>query len=82
MVLMTDGILEAVETDLAGMPTLAALVAQSLGSGGAVHGSLLAQLAQLPAPLAKREPDDMTLLSVELLAEARKATLVGFPAMA
>lgn len=81
MVLMTDGVLEAVETDLAGMPILAALVAQGLGSSGAVHGRLLAQLAELAAPLAKRAPDDMTLLSLELLAEARKATLVGFPAI-
>jgi serine phosphatase RsbU (regulator of sigma subunit) len=81
LVLMTDGILEAVETDLTGMPTLAALVGQmgqGMGSGGAVHGRLLEQLA---AQLQQRTPDDMTLMSLELLAEARKATLVGMQAM-
>jgi two-component system, chemotaxis family, sensor kinase Cph1 len=79
LVLMTDGVLEAVETDLAEMPTLSALVGQCSGSGGAVHGRLLAQLA---GQLSQRAPDDMTLLSLELLAEARKATLCGLPAMA
>lgn len=79
MVLMTDGVLEAVETDLAEMPTLSALVGQGIGSGGAVHGRLLAQLT---AQLGQRVPDDMTLLCLELLAEARKATLSGLPALA
>jgi len=74
LVLMTDGVLEAVETDLTDMPILAALVGQGVGSSGAVHGRLLEQLA---ARLEQRAPDDMTLLSFELLAEARKATLVG-----
>lgn len=74
LVLMTDGVLEAVESDLAGMPKLAALVAQGFGSSGAVHGRLLEELA---AKLEQRAPDDMTLLSLELLAEVRKATLVG-----
>jgi len=79
MVLMTDGILEAVETDLQGMPTLIALVGQGLGSGGAVHRRLLAQLA---AQLSKRDPDDMMLLSLELLGHARKSTLSGIQAVA
>jgi serine phosphatase RsbU (regulator of sigma subunit) len=79
MVLMTDGILEAVETDLQGMPTLIALVGQGLGSGGAVHRRLLAQLA---SQLSKRDPDDMMLLSLELLGQARKATLTGIQAVA
>ncbi len=74
LLLMTDGVLEAVETNLTDMPTLAALVGQGIGSSGAVHGRLLEQLA---ARLEQRVPDDMTLLSFELLAEARKATLVG-----
>lgn len=74
LLLMTDGVLEAVETDLTDMPTLAALVGQGFGSSGAVHGRLLAQLA---ARLEQRVPDDMTLLSFELLPEVRKATLVG-----
>lgn len=79
LVLMTDGILEAVETDLQGMPTLTALVGQGIGSGGAVHRRLLAQLT---AQEAARDPDDMMLLSLELLAEARVATLCGLQAMA
>ena len=74
MVVMTDGILEAVETDLQGMPTLTALVGQGLGSGGAVHRRLLAQLT---AEQSKRDSDDMMLLSLELLAKARKSTLCG-----
>jgi serine phosphatase RsbU (regulator of sigma subunit) len=74
LVLMTDGVLEAVETDLTDMPTLAALVGQGLGNSGAVHGRVLAQLA---ARLEQRATDDMTLLSFELLPEPRKATLVG-----
>lgn len=78
LVLMTDGVLEAVETDLAGMPTLAALVGQGVGSGGAVHGRVLAQLAM---QRVERAADDATLLSLELLPEARKPTLVGLPAM-
>lgn len=79
MVLMTDGILEAVETDLQGMPTLIALLAQGLGSSGAVHRRLLAQLT---AQRSERDPDDMTLISLELLAQARVATLSGIQALA
>jgi serine phosphatase RsbU (regulator of sigma subunit) len=79
LVLMTDGVLEAVETDLTGMPRMAALVGQGAGSGGAVYGRLLEQLA---ARLEQRAPDDdMTLLSLELLPEVRKATLVGMQAL-
>jgi serine phosphatase RsbU (regulator of sigma subunit) len=66
MVLMTDGIVEAVETDLTEMPRLMALVAQGVGDGSAVHGRLLSQLR---AP-RQREADDMTLVSLELLTDA------------
>ncbi len=79
VVVMTDGILEAVETDLQGMPRLTAAVGHGVGGGGAVHRRLLAQLT---APHAKRDADDMMLLSLELLAEARVATLVGVQAVA
>jgi serine phosphatase RsbU (regulator of sigma subunit) len=79
IVLMTDGILEAVETDLQGMPTLTALVGQGVGSSGAVHRRLLAQLT---AQQSQRAPDDMMLLSLELLAQARVATLSGIQAVA
>lgn len=79
MVLMTDGILEAVETDLQGMPTLKRLVGQCIGNGGAVHRRLL---AQLKAQQSNRDPDDMMLLSLELMAQARKSTLSGIQAVA
>jgi serine phosphatase RsbU (regulator of sigma subunit) len=65
MVLMTDGIVEAVETDLTEMPKLTALVAQTRGGGGAVHRGVL---SQLQAP--QDDDDDMTLLSLELLGDA------------
>jgi serine phosphatase RsbU (regulator of sigma subunit) len=70
MVLMTDGVVEAVETDLTEMPKLMALVAQGLGGGSAVHGRLLSQLT---AP-RHRAPDDMTLLSLELLCDTAAAS--------
>jgi serine phosphatase RsbU (regulator of sigma subunit) len=67
MVLMTDGIVEAVETDLAEMPTLKGLVAQAGDDGGAVHRCLTKELrAERPG----READDMTLVSLEILEEA------------
>jgi serine phosphatase RsbU (regulator of sigma subunit) len=66
MVLMTDGIVEAVETDLTEMPKLLALTAQSVGSGWAIHHRLLASLG---AENEARDPDDMTLLSLELMGE-------------
>lgn len=64
MVLMTDGVLEAVETDLAGMPKLMALVEQTQGNGDAVYGRLLERLREQQL---LHEPDDTTLLSLELL---------------
>lgn len=80
LVLMTDGMLEAVETDLQGMPTLISLVQQGVGNGGAVHRRLLAEL--MAQQQAERDPDDMMLLSLELLAHARVATLSGIQALA
>jgi serine phosphatase RsbU (regulator of sigma subunit) len=75
MVLMTDGIVEAVETDLAEMPRLTSLVAQGAGGSRAVHHRLLAQLtAQEPG----RAADDMTLLSLELLSESGSWNLTAF----
>lgn len=68
IVLMTDGIVEAVETDLTEMPKLLALTAQSVGSGRAIHQHLLGSLSK-----EVREPDDMTLLSLELMGEPPSA---------
>jgi phosphoserine phosphatase RsbU/P len=61
IVLMTDGVLEAVETDLANMPRLLAAVAQGVGESAAVHGRLLAELGSR----ALHDPDNMTLLNLE-----------------
>jgi phosphoserine phosphatase RsbU/P len=70
MVLMTDGIVEAVETDLTEMPKLLALTAQSVGSGCAIHRHLLGSLDE---ENEARDPDDMTLLSLELMREPASA---------
>jgi serine phosphatase RsbU (regulator of sigma subunit) len=70
MVLMTDGIVEAVETDLTEMPKLLALTAQSVGSGWEIHRHLLGSLSE---EKEARDPDDMTLLSLELMGEPPSA---------
>ncbi len=72
VVLMTDGILEAIETELSEMSTLIALLSETTGGSGAVHRSLL---ARLPGPHAEPPGDDMTLLSLELVAEPRAPRL-------
>jgi serine phosphatase RsbU (regulator of sigma subunit) len=63
LVLMTDGILEAIETDLEGMSRLKALLAVAQDAG-AVHRRLFEQLLR---EREERVADDMTLLSLELL---------------
>lgn len=65
VVLMTDGMLEAVETDLTGMPNLSALVAQEPGDGRGVHTRLLQKLA---AATENRTADDVMLVSLDLVA--------------
>jgi serine phosphatase RsbU (regulator of sigma subunit) len=69
VVLMTDGVVEAVESDLAGMPRLTALVETTQGDGDAVHQRLLEQLSH---DATGRAPDDMTLLSLELRSGPRQ----------
>lgn len=64
IVLMTDGMLEAVETDLTGMPNLSALVAQAPGGSKEVHRRLLVHLADATQ---NQSTDDVTLLSLELM---------------
>lgn len=66
IVLMTDGIVEAVESDLAEMPRLTALVAEGAGDSKAVHRRMLGRLTAQP----NRAADDMTLLSLELLPQS------------
>jgi sigma-B regulation protein RsbU (phosphoserine phosphatase) len=65
LVFMTDGVLEAVETDLDAMSRLAAVVGQQPGGSRDVHRRLLATLPTYPPA---RRADDMTLVSLELLA--------------
>lgn len=62
VVSMTDGVLESVETDLSGMPTLRELVSQSPGSGDEIHRRVLSRV-----PPAGKRVDDMSLLSLEWL---------------
>lgn len=72
VVFMTDGVLEAIETDLTAMSRLAAVVAQQPGRGNDVHRRLLASLPTYPP---ERRADDMTLLSLELLTEQTTSDL-------
>jgi serine phosphatase RsbU (regulator of sigma subunit) len=71
VVFMTDGVLEAIETDLSAMSRLAAVMAQQPGRGSDVHRRLLASLPTYPP---ERRADDMTLLSLELVAEQPAST--------
>lgn len=66
VVFMTDGLLEAVETDLTRMSTLTQLVASAPAGSRAVQRCLLAEFEQSQRP--GRPKDDMTLLSLEVLA--------------
>lgn len=65
VVFMTDGILESVETDLTKMPTLRALVAGAPASSTSLHRFLLENVED---QARYREPDDRTLLSLQVLA--------------
>lgn len=66
IVLMTDGLLEAVESDLANMPHLRSMVGAAPLDAAAVRRLLLLDLDR---PGAVRRMDDVTLLCVELLAD-------------
>ena len=68
IIIMTDGILEVVETDLAEMPTLMALVAEAPAGSRGVHRFLMDNV-KVHAP--ERRIDDMTLLSLEVLCAGR-----------
>jgi serine phosphatase RsbU (regulator of sigma subunit) len=64
LVFMTDGVLEAIESDLLGMPTLRRRLAQAPANSRAVHDSILELLR---AKGSQNHADDRTLVSVELL---------------
>jgi serine phosphatase RsbU (regulator of sigma subunit) len=66
VVFMTDGLLEAVETDLERLPTLTRLVASAPAGGKGVQQRLLAAFEQNQNSRCMK--DDVTLLSLEVLA--------------
>lgn len=65
LVFMTDGVLEAIESDLVGMSTLRNVLAQAPAGSRAVHDAIL-ELLRARA-IAPERADDRTLVSVELL---------------
>jgi serine phosphatase RsbU (regulator of sigma subunit) len=69
VVFMTDGVLEALETDLLAMVTLRKLLARVPAGRGALHRSLVKLLDECSAA---RRVDDMTLVSLELVAGLRR----------
>jgi MoxR-like ATPase len=64
VVFMTDGVLEAIETDLLEMVTLRELLGRKPAERGALHRSLV---RLLDGCSAARSADDMTLVSLELV---------------
>ena len=66
VVFMTDGVLEAVETDLLTMPVLRKLFASAPAGGAALHRALV---KHLDGCSAERRTDDMTLVSLEVVAD-------------
>jgi serine phosphatase RsbU (regulator of sigma subunit) len=66
-VFMTDGLYEALETDLLAMETLRGILAAAPAGNGAVHRFLLAQLDR---STARSSADDVLLLSLEVLGGA------------
>jgi serine phosphatase RsbU (regulator of sigma subunit) len=81
VVFMTDGLLEAVETDLARMSTLTRLVASAPVGSKAVQRCLLAAFEQSQSSGGAK--DDMTLLSLEVLTSATfaKSPAASFAAL-
>ena len=70
VVLMTDGVLEAIETDLLAMVTLRKLLAGAPSAPGELHRSLV---KLLDGCNVARGADDMTLVSLEVVADVRRA---------
>jgi hypothetical protein len=73
-VFMTDGILEVVETDLAKMPTLRALVAKAPAGSRGVHRFLMDNVNDCAR---QGSADDMTLLSLEIVSGARRISQIS-----
>ena len=66
LVFMTDGLLEALETDLIAMERLQQMVASAPAGNGAVHRFLLAELDRCTL---RSRSDDVLLLSLEVVGE-------------
>jgi serine phosphatase RsbU (regulator of sigma subunit) len=69
-VFMTDGLHEALETDLLAMKTLRGILAAAPAGNGAVHRFLLAQLDR---STARARADDVLLLSLEVVGRVEPA---------
>jgi serine phosphatase RsbU (regulator of sigma subunit) len=72
VVMMTDGLLEAVEADLASMCTLRGWLSESPGGAGIVHRLLLRKLDE---SVARRFADDVTLVTLEASYDADRLSL-------
>jgi serine phosphatase RsbU (regulator of sigma subunit) len=66
VVFMTDGLLEALETDLMAMETLRRILASAPAGNGAVHRFLLSELDRCTL---RRRSDDVLLLSLEVVSD-------------
>lgn len=64
VVLMTDGVLEAIESDLLSMSTLTQLLAEASEGAGDVHRMLLQKFEECTLG---RRADDMTLVALEAM---------------
>jgi sigma-B regulation protein RsbU (phosphoserine phosphatase) len=75
IVLMTDGVLEAIECDLLAMSTSRTLFREAAHGAPGVHRRFLRKLEECAG---RRPADDMTLLAVEALSDAAASNANGF----
>lgn len=76
VVLMTDGVLEAVESDLLGMPTLKRLLAEASEGARDVHRLLLREFDECTTGM---RADDMTLVALEATLRTSSGSLLELP---
>jgi len=75
LVLMTDGVLEAVETDLTTMSTLRTLFAKTPEGACGVHRRLLRKFEECAVG---RRADDMTLVALEALVDVSASNTIEY----
>jgi serine phosphatase RsbU (regulator of sigma subunit) len=75
IVLMTDGVLEAVESDLLSMSTLKRFLAEASDGAGGVHRFLLRKFEECTRG---KSADDMTLMALEAMPEPISGSLSEF----